>query len=112
MLDAADDADVVGEPETFLWVAAIALYGVGDLVTTGAGFLTGHVAEAGPLPSVLAVEFGFAGVVSLKVAAFAVSLVVWRLAPDPHRVGVPLAFTVVGAVVTTWNTLVLASAWL
>lgn len=86
---------------------AVALYGVGDLLTTVVGLHGGRATEAGPIASMLVEGYGVAAVVPLKVGSLLLFYLLWRAVPRPHAVGVPLALAVLGALLTAWNTLVL-----
>jgi len=92
----------------YVWLVAVLCYGVGDLATTAVGMRTAGVAEAGPIPAYLLDAVGVVGFVALKLAVFAVGLILWRVVPDPHRLGVPLALATFGVFVTGWNLLVLS----
>jgi hypothetical protein len=93
--------------EQLLWVVAVLLFGIGDLVTTSVGIRVSHVTETGTLQEPLLRQFGMISVPGLKLAVFAGFFACWRLIPSPHNLGVPLALTTVGAVVTVWNLLVI-----
>lgn len=92
-----------------LWLVAVASYGVGDAATTTVGLWTGAGAEAGPLATALVVRYGLAGLFGLKVGSLLVFYLLWRLAPAPARVAVPLALAVVGVAVSVWNGVVLVT---
>jgi len=94
-----------------LWLAAVALFGVGDLATTGAGLALG-ASELNPLPNLVIQRHGFASIVVLKAASLGGCRALWRLVPRPHRLGVPLGLSVVGATVTAWNLFVVVVALL
>lgn len=93
-----------------LWLGAILFFGFGDLITTTVGLVTGWAAEAGLLAAMTIAEFGLASMLPLKLAAFAVCYLLWRLASDPHRVGVPLGLVALGVLVTAQNLYVLVVA--
>ncbi|MFC7177012.1 hypothetical protein [Halosegnis marinus] len=90
-----------------LWLLALASYGLGDLATTLVGLAAGRGAEAGPLAAGLLGRYGLAGIVLLKLGSLAVFALLWRVAPNPGRVAIPLALSVVGVGVTAWNVFVL-----
>jgi hypothetical protein len=92
-----------------LWAAAVLWYGIGDTATTLFGLGTDGVAEAGPIAGAVVGQVGPGGLLVVKIGAFAVFYAAWRVMAPPRRVGVPLALTVVGVVVTVWNLLVLFS---
>lgn len=97
----------LADREGALWLAAVALYGVGDTATTVVGLTSGRGAEAGPIAAGLIEAHGFPGLFVLKVVTFGAFYLLWRLVRTPGRVAIPLALLVVGAFVTTWNLLVL-----
>lgn len=110
-----DDAPTLRELR--LWALAVALFVVGDLATTGVGLGLPGVVEAGPLPSALLAHLGqtaagFAALLGLKAVAVGVALGLWRLAPPPHRLGVPLGLACVGGIITAWNLVVVATVLL
>ena len=92
-----------------LWLAAVATFGVGDLLTTGVGLSHPRIVEAGPVPELFPRQHGLPGLVGLKVLVFGTLFALWTRLPEPHRVGVPLAIALVGVVVVVWNTLVIAA---
>jgi hypothetical protein len=98
------------ERATTLWVAALLLFGVCDLVTTAVGYPLATVAEAGPLAAPLVGEYGVPALVPLKVATLGTGYLLWRAVPRPQAVGAPLALAVVGGLVTAWNAAVIVDA--
>ncbi len=101
------DAGVVGWLRTHqptLWVLALLLYGLGDLVTTTVGLGQQGIVEIGPVAGPVIDAYGTPGLVVLKCGTLAGSYAAWRVVPQPHRVGIPLGLAVVGIVVTSWNT--------
>jgi len=90
-----------------LWVVALLLYGVGDLVTTTVGLGQQGIVEIGPVAGPVVDAYGTRGLVVLKSGTLAASYAVWRLVPQPHRVGIPLGLVGVGLAVTSWNTIMI-----
>lgn len=88
---------------TELWLLAILLFGVGDVVTTAVGLAGGHLVEVGPLAAPVIDHFGLAALAGLKLAAFAVCVALWRNSRRPSAVGVPLGLVTLGVLVTAWN---------
>lgn len=86
-----------------LWIITALFFVAGDVLTTVVGLLQGGVAEVGPLVAPLMAEYGLAIMVPMKLLALVVCVGLWRLAPDPHSVGVPLGLAVFGVLVTGWN---------
>jgi hypothetical protein len=86
-----------------LWIITVLFFVAGDVLTTAVGLLQGGVAEVGPLVAPLMAEYGLAIMVPMKLLALVVCVGLWRLAPDPHSVGVPLGLAVFGVLVTGWN---------
>lgn len=91
------------------WLFAILLFGVGDLVTTSAGLVTPGIVEVDPFALWTLSQFGVGGLVGMKLLVFAICYLVWRVVPRPYCWGVPLGLTVLGAVVTTWNVMVITT---
>lgn len=107
----SDDAvPLLGGNDRLLWIAAIALYGVGDTVTTFWGLSTGGVAEAGPIAKPLIESYGRGALFAIKLVVFPAFYFVWRVLKTPGRVAVPFALALVGGLVTVWNVLVISSA--
>lgn len=96
--------------QQLVWAAALLLYGVGDTVTTFWGLTTGGIAEAGPVAAPLMESYGRYALLAVKAATFAAFYLLWRLVRTPGRMAVPLALATVGALVTAWNIVVVASA--
>jgi hypothetical protein len=90
-----------------LWVLAVAFYGIGDLLTTLVGLYGGRATEAGIVAAALVEGFGVAAVIPLKLGSFLVFYLLWRAAPEPGSVGVPLGLAALGILLTAWNALVL-----
>lgn len=96
--------------QSTLWVVALLLYGVGDLVTTTVGLGRQGIVEIGPVAGPVVEAYGTLGLVVLKSGTLAGSYAVWRVAPQPQRVGIPLGLMVVGLAVTAWNTAMIWAA--
>jgi hypothetical protein len=92
------------------WLAAVLLFGVGDVVTTGVGLGTAGVAEANPVAARLFAWSALGGMIVLKGTVFGVGYALWRRVPHPHCTGVPVGLAAVGAFVTAWNLSVLLRA--
>lgn len=108
-LDSHRQSDAFGTLEARLWLGAILFFGVGDVVTTSVGLSAPGVREVGLLRSVIT-RHGVVAVVTLKLLTFAACYLLWRAAPQPHAVGVPLGLVVLGIPVTGWNVAVLVLA--
>lgn len=104
---AKDRFEMLAANERLVWVAAIVLYGVGDIVTTFYGLSTGGIAEAGPVAAPLMEAYGRFVLVGVKAVTFAGFYLVWRVLRTPGRAAVPLALATVGALVTAWNLVVI-----
>lgn len=104
-LEALDDRT------TLLWGAAVLLYGVGDTVATLWGLSVSNVAEAGPVAGPVMAAHGEVALLAVKAVVIGGFYLVWRLVRTPSRVALPLALSVVGAAVTTWNLVVIALSW-
>jgi hypothetical protein len=99
------------EMTPWLWWLSITFYGIGDVLTTATTQLAGPVAEGSPVVGWAAGAYGLWGLVGLKILAFAVAYGVWRSVDHPHNVGVPLALSVLGVGLTTWNLVVIGAVF-
>jgi len=97
-------------PSLWLWVVAVCFFGVGDVATTAVGLGLPGVTEASPHVREFVYRHGLPGMVSLKFAALSIAFVVWRTAPRPYAVGVPLGLAAMGVALTAWNLFILFSA--
>lgn len=101
--------EVPARLETALWVVAVALFGVGDLVTTTVLIHVGG-AEAHPL-----LRYAFMYLPATVGLAFAVgaqlvvAYIVYARLEHPARVLIPLWLALYGAVVVAWNWAYVAS---
>lgn len=95
--------------QSMLWVLAVVLYGVGDSVTTLVGLESDGVTESGPVALYALGQGGIPGFLLLKVGFIGLCFLVWWVVRTPGRVAIPLALIVVGAVVTGWNLVVIAT---
>lgn len=102
--------DILESVTLELWIIAIIFFGIGDMLTTNVGLMTGWAAEVSPIGGILIEEFGLSALFPLKLAVFVICFVLWRLTPRPQAVGVPLGLATLGVLVTTWNTFVLVAA--
>lgn len=90
-----------------IWACVGVFFVVGDLGTTVLGHLVPGVLEWNPTITAVLNTHGFLGLLTLKVLAVLGALFLYRVAPRPHDVAVPLGFAVVGMGVTVWNLVVL-----
>jgi len=93
--------------ESTLWIAAVLSYGFGDFVTTTVGLSQQGIVEVGPVAGPVVDAYGTPGLVVLKSGTLAGSYAVWRLVPQPQRVGIPLGLVSVGLAVTLWNSVMI-----
>jgi hypothetical protein len=105
-----DTADQFDDLNSSLWRIAVGFYLFGDLITTSLGLPIKHIAEIGPITSIVYREFGLAALILLKLAVLLAAGVSFRAIPSPYRLGIPLGLSVVGVPVTLWNLLVLVIA--
>lgn len=108
------------------WIAAVALFGVGDIVTTFIGLELLGAVEYNALPREVIGAAGVLALIPLKAVAFAVFALMYRVTPDaiplerldalpldtseplPMKpIGIPLGLAGFGAVVVAWNTRIL-----
>lgn len=104
--------DSLGERDAELWIASVLLFGLGDLVTTGAGIAITGVSESNHLVASLIGAHGFESFVVAKVFAILAFYGLSMVIPRPHSVGVPMALSVLGLAVTSWNAVVVTSVLL
>jgi hypothetical protein len=98
---------VLRRRSTSLWLSAVLFYGFGDTVTTLIGLNTVHVEETSPIVSRFVEYGGIGGLFAVKFLTLAAFYLAWRYLPFPGRVGIPVALSLVGIVVTVWNLLML-----
>ena len=99
--------DPLLEIDAALWVVAIGLFGLGDLFTTAIG-LTMGLTELHPVGYAVFAVGGILGLIALKAIVFALFFGLYHITPRPYRVGVPLGLSILGAVITVLNLLVLS----
>lgn len=95
-----------------LWLIAIAFFGVGDLVTTVIGYSITGVTELSPVISVLLNQHALLTLTTLKTVVIGAFFAIWKYASLPYAVGIPLGLSILGVVVTLWNTSVILLALL
>lgn len=91
---------------TSLWLIAIALFGLGDLVTTIYFIEFYGAVETHPVGAAVINDAGYWALVPLKGLAFAFLYALYRAVPKPHAIGVPIGLILLGAYLTTWNTVI------
>lgn len=92
------------------WLQALVWFGAGDLVTSAVGVSTGLAREAVPVIAGLIANYGVLAMVGSKVVALGVAYGLWRLAPAPYAIVVPLGLAALGLFLTVWNLYVLGTA--
>jgi hypothetical protein len=97
--------------EATLWVIGVLAFGVGDLATTAVGLTTEAATERNVVPALAVDRYGIVGLFGLKILAFGVCWLLWRVAGRPYRLGVPLGLSLLGVVATAWNLAVLFAAF-
>lgn len=93
---------------SILWLAAIAFFGVGDVLTTGIGLGMDGIREVGPLTSVVIEQYGLFSMVATKTGILCSSYALWTVTPRPSRIGIPLGLAGLGIAVVGWNLFVIA----
>lgn len=93
-----------------LVVAAVLLYGVGDVATTAVGLAVPGIVEANPTARPVLVAHGVPGLIAFKAVVMGCFFAVASALPARHRVAVPLGLVLVGAAVTAWNLLIICRA--
>lgn len=94
--------------QTVVWGCAILLFVTGDVATTAVGLELGLV-ETHPVGQTVLSSWGIAGLLALKALAVTG---LWALAVavrDDWAVGVPLGLAALGATLTAYNSLLIAS---
>lgn len=92
-----------------LWTPAVTFFVIGDLLITSICVSSGQIAEVGPLGELIVSQYGFPGMVALKLGVVGFSYLAWRLVPTPDHIGIRLGLLVVGVLVTLWNLFVVLS---
>lgn len=85
-----------------LWVLAIVIFGIGDVVSTTVGLSLGAV-ELHPVVGSVLSGPALGWLIALKALTLGICYVLWRLSRPPYRIGVPIGLTVMGIVVVAWN---------
>lgn len=99
--------DVSRIDEAVLWALGVLFFGVGDLATTAVGLATGSATERNVAPALAVDRHGIVALFGLKLLAFGVCYLLWRVSGRPYRLGVPLGLSLLGVVATGWNLTVL-----
>lgn len=87
-----------------LWASSVALFGVGDAVTTAAGLRESTITEGNPISKRVLEEGGTAAMIGWKALVLGGFFAASRHAPPEWRVGIPLGLTLLGGGVTAFNT--------
>ncbi len=89
--------------QTGLWILAVALFGLGDVVTTTTLIHVGG-AEADPVFRYLFMYLPASIALAMAVAAqLAVAYAVYRHVDHPARIFIPVWLALYGTVVVVWN---------
>lgn len=104
--------DILDDLTTLWWYGAVALFLVGDVVTTFVGLQLRTVVEASPVAVWLINAHGLPLIFPVKIAVVFGFYGMYRVVPHPHSIGVPLGLCALGFVVTVWNGAVIAAALL
>ncbi|ADB63897.1 hypothetical protein Htur_5009 (plasmid) [Haloterrigena turkmenica DSM 5511] len=89
-----------------LWILALVLFGVGDLVTTIYFIAEFGAVETHPIGGPAIDALGFWALVPLKALAVGVCYGLYRLAPREYAIGVPIELILLGGYLSVWNTVV------
>lgn len=92
------------------WVAAILMFGVGDVVTTLVGISAFGAVELSPVAGPVVETIGLWALVPLKAATLVAFYGLFAYTPTDYREGVPLGLSLVGAAAVGWNSVVLVVA--
>lgn len=102
-----DAVDIIFDLNPGLWMIAIAFFGFGDFASTAIALSFQRPVEAGPVTSIAIDLFGLPIAIPLKLLTLALAYLLWRLAPPPQNIGVPLGLSALGVGVTIWNVSIL-----
>lgn len=100
----------MNDTELSMWYAAVATFGVGDILTTRAGLQLANVQENHPVSQEVLGVGGTEGMVAVKVALFLGAYLAWRHSPEEYRIGIPLGLALLGTLVVTNNAAVIDQA--
>lgn len=96
--------------EKWLWIIAIALFGIGDTILTLYAVNNGIFDEWNPfIAPVFAVTSPYISLPILKLIDIAIGWFMWIKISKQNRIGVPIGFIVVGLVTTVWNTWIIST---
>lgn len=95
--------------EASAWVAAILMFGVGDVVTTLVGISAFGAVEASPVAGPVVETIGLWTLVPLKAATLVAFYGLFTYAPTDYREGVPLGLTLLGSAAVGWNSVLLVA---
>lgn len=85
------------------WVAAVLLFGFGDVVTTVVGIELLGAVEGNALPAAALETWGIWVLVPFKLGALGAFALVYHYSPRLYRTGIPIGLAVLGAGVVGWN---------
>lgn len=91
--------------------SSFASFVIGDLGTTYMGlyYYPNQIIEGNAIPALMINELGLWSLIPIKIAIFGIFYLLYRISPDPHKIGVPIGLTTIGVIVTLWNILLLLS---
>jgi hypothetical protein len=95
--------DLLDDLRPLWWHGAVAFFIIGDLVTTIIGLRLQTVVEASPVAVWAINGYGLGMIFPLKLGVVSGLYGLYRVVPNPHRIGVPLGLCALGFVVTVWN---------
>lgn len=90
-------------PQLTWWHGALLTFGVGDVLTTVVFLSTGMNFEGNPVAQDL-LGHGLWILPVWKAGVLAAFYALYRAAPRTARVGIPLGLTLLGTLITAWNT--------
>lgn len=86
-----------------LWAAAIATFGVGDVLTTAAFLIAELNHEGNPLAVAAIEQFGLWVLIPWKLFVVGAFAGMYRHTPNEIRIGIPLGLALFGTVLVAWN---------
>ena len=93
-----------------LWGAAVATFGVGDILTTHYGLTLDGVNEDNPVAEAFLDAGGTEAMVTVKVVVFLAAFVAYHNVPEEYADGIPLGLALLGAWVVWHNTAIISEA--
>lgn len=95
-----------------LWGVAFLTFVFCDISTTSIGLRLDGVIELHPVAGQFFEVSVLGTMLLLKLVVFGGGYLLWKHAPAPHRLGIPLGLATQGVLVTAWNCYILGQVWM